>query len=268
MTTLISWAGVIQGTPSSLYLAADSRFTWAPGETWDYGRKLFASRTRPDILGYCGDVVFASQTLAQALDMLDNGMLPTDEACTPDERLAAITDFLSRSFETYPDGQKRPFHVLYATRLGTGSKSSFVVMEVSWSKESGWSSITHALPPFSDVVVALGSGRGKFRNAAKRWGTSDIGGTSRAIYSAFCDHVASGDDPATGGAPQLVGLYRKGPAITYGVIHAGSRWISGAPVAASGSAATEWRDNLFQRCDGENLDVLSDAQRHARPGRV
>jgi hypothetical protein len=134
MTTLISWTGVDQRGPSSLYLAADSRFTWESGETWDFGRKLFASRSRPDILGYCGDVVFASQTLGQVLDLLDGGLMPSDEASTPEQRLASIAAFLRRAFESYPAAQQRPFSALYATRLRSGFDSSFVVMEVSWSR--------------------------------------------------------------------------------------------------------------------------------------
>ena len=79
MTTLIAWVGVDQRGPSSLYLASDSRFTWLEGITWDSGCKIFASRTHPALLGYCGDVVFSSISIAQALELIDSDLLfPAD----------------------------------------------------------------------------------------------------------------------------------------------------------------------------------------------
>jgi len=89
LTTLIGWLGVDSRGPSSLYLAADSRFTWTPDVTWDYGRKLFASRSRPVILGYCGDVMFASHAIGQALELLEAGFLHPAEAA-PAARIAGL----------------------------------------------------------------------------------------------------------------------------------------------------------------------------------
>ncbi|WP_437757885.1 hypothetical protein [Sorangium sp. So ce1389] len=266
MTTLVSWLGVDQRGPTSLYLASDSRFTWESGETWDYGRKLFASRSRPVILGYCGDVLFASQTIAQALDLIDLGLLVVDTLTHVEHGLASLTDFLQSALTSYPKSQQRPFSVICACRSGSGMTSNFGVSEVSWSADRGWLTCPHTLPAQSAVVVARGSGNATFGGADKQWRKSDIGGTSRAVYSAFCDHVASGTDAKTGGAPQLVGIYRVGAAITFGVIYAKQRWLSGAPVATCDPRATlEWRDDLFQRCDGHTLGPLPQAQRHARP---
>ncbi len=265
MTTFVGWAAIDSRGPTSLYFASDSRFTWAPGVTWDYGRKLFASRSHPDILGYCGDVLFASHAIGQALELLEAGLLyPADAA--PEARAATLEAFLSGSLRTYPESQRRGFSVIYASRLRTNMNATFVVEEIVWSAGKGWSREPCALPITSDVVIARGSGAETFSRCYRRWRDGEIGRTSRAAYTAFCDHLVSGADPSTGGAPQLVGLHRSGPAITFGVIFDRRRWLSGAPVAGHGQPPDlAWRDELFQRCDGITMAPLPEAQRHARP---
>ena len=61
MTTLISWVGADQRGPASIRLAADSRISWSLSgseqKKWDFGKKLFASHSGPEIVGYCGDVL-------------------------------------------------------------------------------------------------------------------------------------------------------------------------------------------------------------------
>jgi len=265
VTTLIGWLGVDSRGPSSLYLAADSRFTWTAGVAWDHGRKLFASRSRPVILGYCGDVLFASHSIGQALELLEAGLLhPANDE--PYERVTALAQFLKRSLHTYPSSQQREFSVLYASRIDSNKDPSFFVAEISWSPTGGWSTVTPALPIASAVIIARGSGQSAFAAPHAKWKNCEVGSTSRAVYSAFCDHVSSGTDPCTGGPPQLVGLYRTGSAITFGVIDSGARWLSGARVPdGTVPPDIEWRDGLFQRCDGNTMAVKPGAQRHARP---
>lgn len=265
MTTLIAWLGVDSRSPSSLYLAADSRFSWGRQASWDYGRKLFASKSSPVMLGYCGDVLFASHGISQALDHLESGSLHPADA-RPLERVEALSHFLQRSMSTYPESQRREFAVLFAMRIGSIMQSSFYVARIHCSHAQAWTTTELKLPERSGVIDALGSGKIAFDAADGKWNRSEVGSTSRAVYSAFCDHVASGADPATGGAPQLVGLYRANTARTFGVIHKGRRWISGAEVTATNVAsAVEWRDDLFQNCDANTMKVLTSAQRHARP---
>jgi hypothetical protein len=265
MTTLVSWLGVDQRGPSSLYFASDSRFTWDSSTKWDYGRKLFASRSRPEILAYCGDVLFSSQVLGQALQLID-GELLYGASVAPTQRLASLQQFLQESFKHYPASQRRSFSVIYGARIGAGMGSTFYVGQIDWTPSNQWSTLDWQLPVKSSVISKLGTGYASFSDAFQRWQGSDVGGTSRAVYSAFCDHLKSNRDPASGGAPQLVGLYREGSAMTIGVVFGGERWISGACVKGrAGRDDVEWRDELFQRCDGNTLSPLVGAQRHARP---
>lgn len=265
MTTLVAWLGVDSRGPSSLYFAADSRFTWQPGVVWDFGRKLFASRVGPDMLGYCGDVLFASQSLGQALEMVESRLLAGAEA-SPAQRFDAIYLFLQRAFERFPVTARHAFTALYATRSNDGMACQFFAGSIAWNIRDGWSSRTLSLPTTSGLIEAYGSGKSSVELENHRWSKSDVGGTSRAVFSAFCDHLSIGGDPGTGGAPQLVGLYRSGAAITFGTVFKNERWLSGARVPESASnPAVEWRDELFQRCDERTLLPLATAQRQPRP---
>jgi hypothetical protein len=78
-----------------------------------------------------------------------------------------------------------------------------------------------------------------------------VGRTSRAVFSAFCDSFRSGTDSFSGGAPQLVGLYRKGVGESFGIIYQNARYLFGVPAGPDEAAlmALEWRNELFERCD-------------------
>jgi hypothetical protein len=209
--------------------------------------------------------MFASHAIGQALELLDAGFLhPVDAA--PAARIAALEAFLHESLQSYPSAQQREFSVVYAWRIGSDLAASFFVAEVSWSRSAGWCRVIPMLPSESAVIIACGSGQEYFASPYRRWKDSEIGRTSRAVYSAFCDHLTSGSDPHTGGPPQLVAVYRSGPAITFGVIYSGARWLSGARVPdGSIPENLEWRDELFQRCDGKTMTLKRGTQRHARP---
>ena len=108
MTSLIAWIGVDSHGPASAYFASDSRLTWPGSAVWDHGRKLFACRRYPHILGYCGDVLFPIQTLSQITEMIDSDLLlgPSDQGDTCTQRIAAV---ISSALETYPPGAKQSF---------------------------------------------------------------------------------------------------------------------------------------------------------------
>ncbi len=75
MTLLLSWIGKDSRKISSAYIASDSRFSWGKTEKYDYGRKVFALQNSPDILGYCGDVLYPSTILNQIMEMDKTGIL-------------------------------------------------------------------------------------------------------------------------------------------------------------------------------------------------
>lgn len=120
MTTLISWVGVDQRAPASLYIAADSRITWG-SEHWDRGAKTFASPTTPDVLGYCGDVLFPALVLPQFIACLGADLFGS----TWKHRRRALSQLVERSIAQMPRTQRRKFTIVYCSREGKGMQSRF-----------------------------------------------------------------------------------------------------------------------------------------------
>lgn len=264
MTSLVSWAGVDSRGPASIYIATDSRISWGPGSTWDAGRKVFAGRSRPEVFGYVGDVLFPSLVLGQVADMVETP-LASDGPDAP-ARFQRIKDLLKSAFESLPASQRRAFQIAYARRQGEGMEAQFRFFALSWSESAGWQSKEENVRGVSDSIVIWGSGSSTVQLWKERWNKSSQGGTSRAVFSSLCDAVGSGNDPLSGGAPQLVGLYRVGSARTIGVVHDGRPFVYGLQVEPADHAGDrlEWRNRLFERCDARGSRLVS-AQPHHSP---
>lgn len=266
MTSLISWIGVDSRAPASIYLASDSRISWGDKLTWDYGRKLFASKNYPEILGYFGDVLFPSQVLGQLIDLIDSNLLFGIED-SPESKWLKILSVVQKSFGDYPDEKSRPFSVVYCTRENSGMTSVFHMSTSSWKPDKGWANERWIdLPKESGIIAVFGSGEEVVNKWYSYWSRTRQNRTSRSVFSAFCDALQSGEDRHSGGAPQLVGIYRKGAAESFGVIYKDKRYVLGLPVDESNNLdAVEWRNNLFERCDWRTMRPLEDAHRHSRP---
>jgi hypothetical protein len=265
MTSLAAWVGVDGRGTSALYFVSDSRLTWAPaGLEWSLGRKLFASGTTSDIFGYCGDVLFPSLVLSQLESLLNSSVL-SPRGVAPHERHELILGMIQNSLESYPAAKRAAFSIIHGAREYAGLKSLFHLWKLDWSTQLGWADTRVDLPNESRVALALGSGAGAFVEWEKRW-QRPLGRVSRAVFGAFCDALKSGADPKTGGAPQLVRLYRDGPGSAVGVIFEGQRFIYGICVPpGAGVHSVEWRNTQFERCDANTMAILENGQRQPRP---
>jgi hypothetical protein len=113
--------------------------------------------------------------------------------------------------------------------------------------------------------VTLGSGWQVLIQRNEEWRKAQ-GRTSRGVFSSFCDAIVRGEDARSGGPPQLVGLYPRGPARLFGVIIGGQRYVAGKAVPVDADVESfEWRNDLFERMDPMTLRRLSDAQPQPRP---
>lgn len=268
MTTLIAWISIDSRAPLAFYMASDSRISWgSPRARWDAGRKLFLCRRYPDLFGYTGDVLFPSLVLGQITETADSALLFQSEDSS-ENRHAKFVNAIQTSFTRRHNAPDSDFRILHASREMSGADAQFKVWSLAFDAKSRlWSDTTSPVPDHrSTLVAAFGSGSNALKSHNLDWAKSSQGGTSRAIFSAFCDSVRSGGDPLSGGVPQLVGMYHTRLPQPFGIVYDGERYLHGFPLPNEvESDAVEWRDNLFQRIDGKTLTVLAGAQRHARP---
>ncbi len=265
MTLLASWAGVDTHGTASVYIAADSRISWGSMGFFDHGRKVFAFRNSPDILGYCGDVLFPSMVLGQIVEMADHGLLFTPTA-TCKERYEAVKEKLVQQFLRYPHMTKGIaadlLQILHLSR-DPNDNTNFSCWLIQWTRKEGWSGQKIPTPTRSGVFRVLGSGASEFEENLKRYQDGPDHGTSRCIFHCFCDTLFNIENTYCGGVPQLVGIYRKpdSAAIAYGIIRDKKRYFLGAPVDNPQSCeGIEWRNDLFERCDGSTTKRMLGAQ--------
>ena len=212
--------------------------------------------------------MFPSQVLAQIVEHIDAGLFfKVDE--TPQGKSEKIFSSLKNSFVGYPIQQASQVSVLYCTRQNVGKKPIVYAWSISWKAGKWEMNLLPFLPTTSALLFAMGSGEMTLRKFYDKWNNSEIGNTSRNVFSAFCDALKSGGDPRSGGAPQLVGLYREGAARSFGVIFNNERYLFGLPVNLDAEwENVEWRNELFERCNAESKTVLEGAQRHSRPTNI
>jgi hypothetical protein len=261
VTSIAAWAGVDTHGVASLYVASDSRITWTRSQRWDQGRKVFACKSEPHIFGYWGDVLFPALALPVVVDRLDRGLLSNSGGNIHDN----VEQAIRRLWSDYPPREQRDLGLIHGCRYGEGTNCTFDLAITTYEMRTGtWATRQIPMPTSSALLTVAGSGAVAVRKAHDLWQASHAAQTSRAVFSAFCESVTSKSDPDSGGAPQLAGLYRKGPGILFGIIHEGKRYSDGAALTASENPeAVEWRNHLFERVGGTTKRRLPGAQRHA-----
>jgi hypothetical protein len=265
MTSLIAWIGVDSRGAASAYFASDSRITWPGAGVWDHGRKLFVCRRYAHVLGYCGDVLFPTQTIGQITEMIDSGLL-TSPSDTVEECTEQIVSIMASAFKTYPPAAKQRFDILYCMREGETIPSRFHLRQITFDPADAPRISPIKIPNRSAAVAVLGSGSQSVCARLKDWASSDVGGTSRAVFSAFCDSLRSGVDPHSAGPPQLVGLWRKLPPRTFGMIWQQRRYFYGVEVDTTATLNdVRWYNELFEICSPDTLSRMPGAQPQPRP---
>ena len=250
MTSLAAWPGIDSRGLSTLYIVADSRISW-PGSSdrWEFGAKVFASPLTSDIFGFYGDVLVPSMVLPR---LVEGPLLnPLSGA---QERHDELVKALRHSADTLPVARRGAFGILHGGRNGEGMKSTRHLWHTHWSPKQGWSDAPVALDDVSALTIALGSGDRVVTNhqiAAR----NELGTFSRAVFTGFCDSLISGEDPFSGGAPQLVGLYRNGSGMHFGTILRGKIYYRGLEAAQLSVPQIEWRNELFERCDSSGKRI-------------
>jgi len=257
-----------------MYFASDSRVSWGKNTSWDHGQKVVASRVEPEIFGFTGYVTLPQTIIAKAVQQIDLRLRSANDQASIDGRVDWLYERIKKVAEEHPaidpieDGN---FTIFYGVRIGQGmpGRSTFCLNTFAWDARS--TCLKHAsipMPSRSAVLQISGTGSPWLNEKNEIWRNSDQGNTSRTMFSAFCDALKAGNDPYSGGEPQLVGIYRKGPGRVFGIVtEKGASFQGELNMELSTAAEIEWRDTLFQRVDAEGR-VLKKAQRHARPAGV
>lgn len=271
MTSLIAWVAEASDSPSGLYIASDSRLSWGerkdrpPTHTWDYGKKLFASKQEPLIVGYTGDVLFVTLALSQLMEVIDAGMFFAD-GTTVSERTQQIGEYLD-SLRPFPEENSST--IICGWRTGRSNASTVSVFQLDIPRSGATSVSALNFSTSTPIVYIGGSGRPSVEKWTDIWFDGLGKKLSRAVFSGFADAVASSEDGRTGGAVQLVGLYRAGAARLHATFRKGrGAALAGMPMARIGAGVSmEFRNELFERTD-RNGARLPKAQRHSVPASV
>lgn len=252
MTSLAAAISRDDRGPCALYLITDSRITWlSPSERWDAGRKTFPSPKSADVFGYCGDAYFMPIALSQVLNMVACGVIDL-EGTSAQQRHSMILDQLKNSLGRISTKYASPVTVFHGAREGELMLSTFRLWRSEYRPAlKSW--ITDVELPVEDrsyLAKIDGSGTTTVKKYESRISGTAAAGTSRAAIHAFCKSLQSGEDPYSGGPPQMVGLWRIGPARQFGFVWQDRFFVAGMEANKSaGRKNIDWFNDHFERCD-------------------
>lgn len=269
MTSLAAALAVNSRGPTGIYIITDSRLTWdaAAAQRGDAAQKTFSSSRTPDIFGFCGDAFFPPMMLRQFLDQINCGLLFADAMSAADRHMVLIS-MLKQSFAQRTRAPVRAFSIFHGARDGEFMKSRFRLWETRYRVDSkNWSDQEWGVNTEHSYFVHIdGTGKDYVMKRGLDWLDTDAEGTSRAAIWSFCNALHEGKDACSGGPPQLVGIWRKGLAQTFGFWWRGRPYLSGAQVSEGADfGRVNWFNHRFERCDGRTGKKLDDAQKHLTP---
>lgn len=206
--------------------------------------------------------------LSRITDLIDRELLQPLSHGSAFERAQELAEMTRREVDAHSFPIGGDFSLFYAARSGLGMppNTAFHIHVVHCQAASRTVQLYRIdMPLASSVLLTHGTGKVAVDDWTDRWKRSDQGGTSRPVFSGFCDALREGSDRRSGGEPQLVGLYRQGHARLFGVVTSRGASIQGRLETATppSLARIEWRDELFQRVCPDGSLVKS-AQVHAR----
>jgi hypothetical protein len=266
MTLIVAWAALDKKGQeydvSAMYILSESRISWGEGNIWDNGRKIFHFQNHPDILGYCGDVLFTTQVLSQIITLGDAGLLFKHEE-TFSIKSQIIFNQISALLLNYPESKLFPsFSIIHC---GKTVKGTFECKLFNWEKGGAFSTKVLSVSNFADRIIALGSGATEFERFYFDRYKSYERKSSREIYQLFIDTLSNIKDTKCGGPPQLAGVYRGDIAKTFGIIIDNKRYVLGMEIMErTDFGKIEWRNELFERCSPITNQILPNAQRQPK----
>ena len=278
MTSFIAWSGADTHGTSSMYFASDSRISWDKSgvNRWDTGAKVLACRCHPELFGYTGYALLPFTVLTQAYTAIDAGLRDPQAEYSAEGKCDWLWNRIKEQTYAHPTSPDHDFTILYGVRTGTKTyihrrgkgkeppvhdaadpKATFDLYALYWNSIARTFQSAHYPVPHScsSILRLSGTGAGNIRAAQEVWLQSPGKGTSRTMFSSLCDALRNGADNQSGGAPQLVGLYRQGPGRTIGVVTQEGAFFQGVPFRHHPGSAAEWRDELFNPVDSTGTPI-------------
>lgn len=270
MTSLGAAVAVDSRGPAALYIITDSRIKFPNhASTWDAAQKTFASNRTADVFAYVGDAIFPPAILRQICEHIAAGLIFTS-AANSELRHKEFARRFRASFRHYKGSVASNFSIFHGARDHEYMQSQFRLWELRYYPSAKrWEDTERPINEWKSCLIEInGSGREYIRKRVEDWERSEYRGTTRAAVWAFCDSLSSGADPFTGGAPQLVGIWRKGLPQHFGIVWKGNRYVAGLEIPKRSPAnSVAWFNRLFERCDGESGKRLENAKKHKKPSK-
>lgn len=266
MTTLVCWVAYDDNKPASIYLASDSRLSWNEKNFWNNGRKIFYSKKYPDILGYCGDVLFCSQVISQVISYIDECKV-FEGIVDSKVKIAIIKKTIIEALSEYPlNFSFGIFEILYITRE---EKYNFKIYSMKWDKQNGWSDSEVLIPQIdlknsqrATLLRAIGTGGDKYKVFYNtHYKASDIGGYSRSYFMCLDSFLETKEDNYSGGVIQIAALYNNKVARPHGLIKKNKKYLYGLKVEdVNINNEIQWVNERFEICDIKTMLRKESAQ--------
>ena len=197
-----------------------------------------------------------------------NSNILINESHSIDKKFGLIKEAISDSFSDYPTHERifgKTAQFLYLSRDTKFEKyPNFYAYFFTCDSNYNWSIKRLDLPKQSGLVKVMGSGVTKFEENFERYKNSANQNTSRNAFHCFCDTLFNSNEKTIGGAPQLVGIYRKPNTggKSFGIIANTQRYFIGAKLKSTSFINNiEWRNDEFEICDGFRMVKMKDAAR-------
>ncbi len=271
MTSLGVALAVDARGPCAMYIVTDSRISWSNGRHWDAGQKTFVSARSPDMFGFCGDAFFPPVVIRQIIDQVNCDVL-FFEGTDSEERHRLFVQILRQAIERQSGTPMNNFSIFHGARDAEFMHSRFRLWETCALVDKKTKKVSFAdeekdlVGDHSYFVHLDGTGANYVKRRGREWIDTNAEGTSRAAIWSFCNTLHQGLDAFSGGAPQLVGIWRKGLARNFGFWWDGKPYLSGSEVPTTGPINNVvWFNHRFEQCDGLTGKRRSGAARHAKP---
>lgn len=265
MTLIVSWIGVDQkkdgNKVASLYIASDSRYSWGKNGKFDYGVKVFGCLKSPEIFGFCGDVLFPSNLINQLITQIDNGLFFTASE-TSESKFKKVGEFISEAINYYPKiALNQNFTIIFGTRI----ENEFYLFKYLYNfKTEDFDKERINLPTISTKVFSGGSGAKEFDVNYLKYENHKHNEyqTSRGVYQCFVKTLQNINDIYSGGAPQIIGLYRIKNSILFGSVIKEKCYIYGKEYVQNINLGNiEWRNENFEITSPDTGKILDGAKR-------